>query len=178
MRKKSVLMSAMVLGLVGALIAASTTASFSDQAVSSGNDFAAGTLMMTLDGSCGTREFGGTATDPGVDLNTGCAVTNSFSASNMTPGGASTSHQFSVVNTGSLPGTLSASAVAVVDAGHPACDPSNFVITQGPLSTTALQANSGNTATYDVSVQLALAAPNACQGATGTVTVTFDLVQS
>lgn len=179
MRRKSVLLSAMVLGLVGALIAASTAATFSDQAVSDGNTFEAGTLYMSLDGQCGTREYGGSPTDPGVDGNTGCSVTASFTATDMVPGGQPVSHEFTIENLGSLPGTLSASTAVTVDAGHPGCAASNFIVTNGGLSTTSLAANGGaDTATYEVSVALDANAPNACQGATGTVTVTFDLVQA
>lgn len=52
-----------------------TTATFTDQATSTGNVFTAGTLLMSVDGVCGARESGGGgAGGPGSDGNTGCQV--------------------------------------------------------------------------------------------------------
>jgi predicted ribosomally synthesized peptide with SipW-like signal peptide len=171
----------LVLSAMFVLIAGTTSATFSDQVVSSGNTFSAGTLYMAVDGDCTGRQYGGGGVGgPGVDGNTGCSMVATFSAGPIAPGEAPVGHTYSIVNQGSVPGTLSASVSPTVDADHPGCTTGDWSFTSGPLSATALEANGGATdsATFPVSVALLPTAPNACQGAELTVDVTFDLVQA
>ena len=176
MKRRAAGTALIVLGLLWT-VGATTSATFSDRAQSTGNTAGAGTLFMSVDGQCGSRPSGGGgAGGPGSDGNTGCSLPAAFTANGLIPGGAGASHTYTIVNEGTLAGDLSGSANVTVDAGHAGCAGTNFTVIAGPPSATTLAA--GATATFPVSVALAAAAPNACQGASAEVTVTFDLVQA
>lgn len=166
----------LIIAAVAAVVVTAATAAFTDQAVLGGNTFQAGTLYMSVDGECDDREYGGGgAGGAGVDGNTGCELTGAVTATALKPGDPATEHEFVIVNEGSLAGTLSATPSALVDEDHAACALSFWTVVTGPLSETALAPAAQ--ATYPVSVALNGDAPNACQGATLTLTITFDLVQ-
>ncbi len=54
MKKRSILISMLVIGVVAALIAAATSATFSDQVTSTSNSFKAGTLSLVATGATNT----------------------------------------------------------------------------------------------------------------------------
>lgn len=61
MKKRSILISMLVIGVVAALIAAATTATFSDQVTSTSNSFKAGTLSLVATGATNTCDRSGNA---------------------------------------------------------------------------------------------------------------------
>jgi predicted ribosomally synthesized peptide with SipW-like signal peptide len=192
MKKRSILISMLVIGVVASLIVAATSATFTDQVTSNANTFKAGTLLMSVDSHCGDRVYGGDATPAvtgttggaAVDGNTGCDISTvtfgSGDQNNMKPGD-SVSHGFEVVNNGSLAGTLSASAstIKVYKADgttvSTSCVASDWTVTT-PTGTAALAAAGSTTQT--VSLTLNAEAGNGCQGQIAKVDVTFHLVQA
>lgn len=163
-----VLSSLVVIGAIAALVTAATMAVFSDQVISDGNTFAAGTLYMSVDGECGGPRTG-SGGDGGGDP---CNLTSvAFTVTNMQPGDSS-SHPYAVVNEGSLPGTLTVSA-SETDASN--C----FNVTIDDDGPTNLDANGGanDSTTVTVTVELPESANNTCQAASGSVEVTFTLDQ-
>lgn len=166
----------LIVAAIAAVVVTAATAAFTDQSVVNGNTFQAGTLLMSVDGQCADRESGGGGSGgAGADGNTGCELSGVVTAGPLAPGDLPTEHSFVIVNEGSLPGTLSATPSATVDIDHPGCALSEWTVITGALSETAL--GPGEQAFFPVSVALNGDAPNACQGATLTLAVTFDLVQ-
>jgi predicted ribosomally synthesized peptide with SipW-like signal peptide len=136
MKKRSILISMMVIGVVAALIAAATTATFSDQVTSNGNTFTAGTLYMSVDAGtandCGTRvgavgKFGADATPtsttsggPDAGALTGCDIGKaSFTiGSGANTAGATCQAPDGTTNVGGLaPGTTCSRQFAIVNKG-------------------------------------------------------------
>lgn len=191
MKKRSILISMLVIGVVAALIAAATTATFSDQVTSSSNTFKAGTLYMSVDGACGTRtatagQYGTDGTTPvgatsgGLDAgpNNPCSLTTAhFTATGMYPG-ASVNHNYPVVNKGSLNGDLTVTNATVTTDNETACPgATNFTVA---LTGATQTINAGQTAGPVPNVQVTMnqSAGNPCQGVTATVNLNFHLVQS
>lgn len=190
MKKRSILISMLVIGVVASLIVAATSATFTDQVTSKSNTFTAGTLYMSVDSLCGGRTYGGDSTPAtttsggaGVDANTGCDVgTVTFTGQgNMKPGDT-VSHNFTVANQGTLAGTLTASAgtITVYKADgttlSATCHASDWTVTV-PSGSTPLAASPAST-TQAVSMMLNSTAGNGCQGAVAKVDITFHLIQA
>ena len=188
MKKRSILISMLVIGVVAALIAAATTATFSDQVTSNGNTFKAGTLYMSVDSQCdraGQTSVGNFGTDNATPTPTGgrdagndepCSLTDAhFTATGMYPG-ASVNRDYPVSNLGSLKGDLTVTSTVTTDGGT-ACDGSNFTV---DLTNGTQTIAGGTAATPAPNVKLTMkdTAGNACQGVTATVNLVFHLVQS
>lgn len=168
MQRRTVLSSLVVIGAVAALMTATSMAVFTDQVVSEANTVSAGTLFLSVDGDCGPpdRTAGGGGTGGGDGCETDTAALN---VTNMRPGDTA-SHQFTIVNEGSLPGALSVDAEVTGDCFDATVD--------GPLlATLTASGEPGDETTATVDVMLPITADNACQGESATVTVTFDLEQ-
>lgn len=171
-------MSLMTIGVAATIMAAATTATFTDMVTTGEDSFEAGTLYMSVDGQCGDREFGGTETDPGADGNEGCVLEDAFSAGPMAPGDE-VSNTFDIVNEGNLDGVLTVTTnPTVTGAGNDTCTEDAFTIVTTPETITDVTLAAGTSTTYDVSVQLDEDAGNECQGASLTLNVTFSLVQA
>jgi predicted ribosomally synthesized peptide with SipW-like signal peptide len=188
----------LVIGVVAALIAAATTATFTDLVTSSGNSFQAGTLLMSVSDQaeganpeCGNRTFGGDLSDPGtgytsggVDLDNheGCPITDmALTATDLYPGAPAVSKDFTVKNEGSIAGDLTVSVenASVEDAsGGTQCGVGNFTIL--PASPVVQNSLAGGASATPVTVSVAMNdnAPNVCQNATLTFDVVFHLVQA
>jgi len=165
--KKSILFSLMVIGAVAAMITAATSASFTDTVTSNGNTFAAGTLQLSVDTLCA-----GDTTPDSI-----CARGVAFSATNVAPGDTATTHTYSVHNFGTLPGNLKISQTPSIDVGHAGCALTDWTFSTAP-ATSSLAAGATNATAYAASVQLKSSAPNACQGATFNLDITFLLDQN
>lgn len=177
MKKSGVLVSLMTIAAAVTLIAVATMATFSDQVRTGDMTFTAGTLFMSVDGECGDRVYGGQPGDPGVDGNEGCTLSTTVAVGPIAPGDPAWEHTFEIVNEGNLDGLLTATVTTpTIDPGHPDCDASNFIVNTDTLTDAPLAA--GENTTFDVSVALDEAAPNVCQGAELTLSITFDLVQA
>jgi len=167
MKKRSILISMLVIGVVAALIAAATTATFSDQVNSSGNTFKAGTLYMTSSGTSGSCDgHGKTAGNYGADStptaiggsggadqagDTGCntgtvSLVNGLAAGNgqtdascvnMAPGDTCTGTGFSIKNSGSLNGELWATLAPVANTLPTNCAASNWTVSFNGKTLTA-----------------------------------------
>lgn len=184
-RKKSIFLSLAIIGVAATMITAATSAVFTDQVVSTSNQMTAGTLFLSVDGNCGTGDSPTARTDGSGGAGGGTACADSFTwtetVTNMKIGDTA-SHTFTIVNDGSLAGTLT--ATPTFSAETPAdC----FSFTTTTLGSGSLAASNGGTTdetTYALVVTLdasgAVDPPldNDCQAATATVEVTFNLVQS
>lgn len=204
MKKRSILISMLVIGVVAALIAAATTATFTDRVTSTGNDFKAGTLLMQITGTqndCAGRVYGGDTAESGeesatngggaADGNIGCdagkltftadANNAGTDANNMAPGDSFTA-DYTIENVGTLDGTLDVASsdisVTMPTGATGTCASSNFIVTGLPPASTPLAAGTG-AYVGTVGVQLDPDAPNVCQGVTVTgASFTFHLVQA
>ncbi len=161
-----------MVGVIAAMVTASSMALFTDQVVSTSNQVSAGTLFMSVDGDCGpdpgantTRTSGGGGDGGG----SACGTTFEFTenVTGMAPGDEA-SWEFTIVNEGTLDGLLTVSAE--LD------DDSCFEVSLAPTVTDAPLATTASTE-VEVIVELPEEAENDCQGAEATVTVTFDLEQ-
>jgi predicted ribosomally synthesized peptide with SipW-like signal peptide len=184
-RKKSIFLSLVVVGVAATMITAATMAVFTDQVVSTNNELDAGTILLSVDNTCGltpdtdARTTGSGGTGGG----TGCPSTFTWTetVSNMKIGDTA-SHTFNIENDGTLAGTLSATPAVSVES--PAdC----FHVTTQTLADTSLDASNGTAGsggdftTFQLVVTLdavGAANDNACQDATATIEVTFNLVQA
>ncbi|HKS91570.1 MAG TPA: SipW-dependent-type signal peptide-containing protein [Tepidiformaceae bacterium] len=156
MKKRSILISMLVIGVVAALIAAATTATFSDQVTTGTNTFTAGTLYMSVNNQCdragttgGTGNWAGsvgnygtdaTAVAGGPDANANPACQADANTLSFTLGSGNTSNAsctnmapgdscsttYTVKNKGSLDGTLSVVPTITSSTG---CAASNWTIT-------------------------------------------------
>jgi predicted ribosomally synthesized peptide with SipW-like signal peptide len=173
-RKKSILFSLAIIGVAATMITAATSALFTDQVVSEGNTLTAGTLLLSVDNNCGlTPDTGArTAGSGGTGGGTACQTTD-FAWTPATTNMAiddTASHEFTIVNDGSLDGTLTISQViAPTDC---------FILTSTPPAPATLIAGGSTTFTVSIELDPPSGDDNDCQGDTATVTVTFDLVQT
>jgi predicted ribosomally synthesized peptide with SipW-like signal peptide len=184
-RKKSIFLSLVVIGVAATMITAATMAVFTDQVVSTGNQLDAGTILLSVDNNCGLTPDAGAraAGSGGTGGGTACPATFTWTetVSNMKLGDIA-SHTFNIENDGTLAGTLSATPAISVES------PTNcFHVTTQTLADTSLDASDGaagsggDFTTLQLVVTLdavGAANDNACQNATATVAVTFNLVQA
>ena len=173
--KKSILVSFMVIGAVAAMITAATSAVFTDQVTSTGSTFAAGTLKMSVDTNCAGRAQGSSPGNPNSVPETGCNTgVAKFTVTNQKPGDPASTGTFTVVNYGSLPGTLTVTPSITGYTGG--CLASDYIISNGPIVGTNPIPAAGSV-TYAYSIQLKSTAGNVCQGQSLSASYTFDLAQ-
>lgn len=174
--KRSILLSLLVIGAVAAMITAVTTATFTDQVVSEGNQVQAAIIQIAVDGDSCARGTGATDLDNNAAGDGTCQTTaGGFTASTLLPG-ESDEYTFEVENVGNRSGDLSVTISNVVYTPA-ACGASNWDIsvTSG-APVTALAAG----ASTNVTVEAALlsTAGNVCQNASVEFDVVFDFVQN
>ncbi len=168
--KKSILLSLMVIGVVAALIATSTMASFSDQVTSNDSSFTAGTIFLSVDDNCGLTPDT-QARAEGSD--TVCARGVALTVGNMKPGDAASTHTFDIRNDGSLAGLLDVTITATPTG---TCAVGSDWIVSANVDNQALAA--GGTTTYVLSVALDSSAGNECQAESLDVDIVFRIDQS
>jgi predicted ribosomally synthesized peptide with SipW-like signal peptide len=156
--KRSILLSMVVIGAIAAMVTAGAFSAFSDTATGTGTITAA-TIDVIVDGDA----------DDDVVL--------TFSPQNLLPG-ESSSDSFSVLNNGNRDVHLV--ATPVVSGGTGGCPNGNltpvvFSITDTPTDDHGgnIHIADGSTETGTVTATLVAGAPEACQGVTFTITVTF-----
>ncbi len=180
MKKRSILLSLLMIGLIAALITTATTAVVTDTVTSTSNVFTAGVVDLTADGGCDedAAPYGGPCNIGVVAFNIGTG-----SQANLKPG-ASISHDFTVASDGSLPftyavtltkdaGTLWTCSAAIVTATSSVTAAGADTVANAIPSSAAAQNE-----TVRVTVSMPLAAGNTCQGVSGQLTVTFVATQS
>ncbi len=168
--KKSILLSLMVIGVVATFIAASTTATFSDEATSNGNSFTAGTIFLSVDDNCGLTPDTSARTE-GSD--TACVRGVALTVGNMKPGEAASTHTFDIRNDGSLAGLFDVTITATPTG---ACAVGSDWIVSSNVTGETLAA--GGVTTYVLSVALDSSAGNECQAESLDVDIVFRIDQS
>jgi len=110
--ERSILISAMTIGLVAVMVSAGTIAYFNDTETSEGNTFTAGTLDLKVDGQ----------DDPNVV---------SVSLSDMKPGDSTGYYKWVLKNVGTLSGKLSATFSVIINNDNGLTEPESAVDNTG-----------------------------------------------
>jgi predicted ribosomally synthesized peptide with SipW-like signal peptide len=179
--KKSILLSLLVIGAVALLITAGTTATFTDQVTSTGNEVEAAVIAIAVDDQCildtgreGSETGSGGLGGANVDDQDGCTFTaNNFTATELLPT-ESDDYEFNVKNQGTRAGDLTVSAVNL-ESLPAACDEDNWEFSYSPETHTL---DIGEEVDVTVTVTLKSTAGNVCQDATLTFDVQFDFEQN
>ncbi|MCK5398168.1 MAG: SipW-dependent-type signal peptide-containing protein [Thermoplasmata archaeon] len=161
MLNKKMLLSLLIIGVVSVSAGAGTWAYFTDEEVTSGNTFTAGTVDLSLDAETITIELGADNMKPGD------SKTLTIPLSNL---GTLDFDYEAVVTTDSA----TATSLFAVQGVAPENTPATATITSGEIGTLTALTGTGEVV---VTVTLPTTAGNDYQGDTGLVTVTITATQ-